>query len=403
MKRRFAYPVLSLLLLHPATTQAASGAGAISLSFNTSARAAGMGDTGVATIWGGDTNIWANPSMLAHRPGLRYGTMHSQLAVGLVSNIFIDKKELTFGACGAGFLFADGPIDHVYLDMGTQQGIDESGNPTGVFSSYMKSQAWGLGLSAAEALHRLKLAEIGGWFDLAGGIVWKNFEDQLAPDSIIQDAPSGGHGEASMRDWGWVARVTPVNTLARSASAADAKVGFLLEAAYGRSKQNDTDEFIVHVDADQSDPVPTAYVSGWALHAELQPGPRFMEASTSILRESIAPLLAFTYTQQNSVPGYVWTGSDYVYERDESGLQEDDNWGYEASLLNVFHLRRGHVKALWGDIDDQTTGWGLSLQAGRYGGFRYDKATVPQATGLPTVTREGWHFWVDALALFADE
>jgi hypothetical protein len=65
----------------------------------------------------------------------------------------------------------------------------------------------------------------------------------------------------------------------------------------------------------------------------------------------------------------------------------------------MLHLRRGHVEALYGDIDDDTEGWGISLQAGRYAGFRYDKATVPQAQGLPTVDREGWQFWVDVLAV----
>ncbi len=393
--------LLALLCLLPTMAAAAAGAGAISLSFNTSARAAGMGDTGVATVWGGDPNVWANPAMLAFRPGLRYGTMHSQLAVGLASDIFLDKKELTFGAGGAGLLFADGPIDHVYLDMGEQTGTDEYGNPTGTFRSFMKSQSWGLGLSAAEALRCLKGADFGDWFDIAGGIVWKDFEDQLAPDGSIQDEAGGGTGSASMRDLGWVARVTPLNTLARSRSAADARVGFLLEATYGRAKLNDTDEFIVHVDADQSDPAPITYLSGWAVHAELQAGPRLLADASPLLRATIAPLLAVTYTQQNSAPGYVWTNNDYVYERDESGRFDNDGWGCEVSLLNILHLRRGHIEALWGDIDGDTEGWGLSLQAGRYGGFRYDQATVPQARGFPTVDREGWQFWVDVLALAA--
>ncbi|MBK8164371.1 MAG: hypothetical protein IPK64_00250 [bacterium] len=199
--------LLSCLL--PSFAFAAPGAGAISLSFNTSARAAGMGDTGVATVWGGDTNVWANPAMLAFRPGLRYGTMHSKLAKGLAENIFIDKKELTLGVPGAGLLLADGPIDHVYLDLGLQQGTDESGNPTGLFQSYMKSQSWGVALGAADILRLTKVADIGGWFDVAGGIVWKDFQDQLAGDGVIQDAHGAGRGEASARDQGWVARVTP--------------------------------------------------------------------------------------------------------------------------------------------------------------------------------------------------
>lgn len=389
--------VLSFLL--PSLVMAAPGAGAISLKFNTSARAAGMGQTGVATVWGGDTNVWANPALLAFRPGLRYGTMHSKLAEGLADDIFLDKKELTFGLPGVGLLFADGPIDHVYLDMGTQTGTDESGNVTGTFESYMKSQSWGVAISAVEALRRLNVADVGGWFDVAGGIVWKDFEDYLAGDDIIQDEPGGGRGEASARDLGWVARVTPVNTLARGAQADAAAVGFLVEASYGRAKLNDTDEMIVHVDADQSDPMPTTHISGWALHGELQAGPRLLEGAPSWLREGIAPLVAFTYTQQKNVPGYRWTGTEYEYARDDSGDFDDEGWGWELSLLNVLHLRRGHYEALWGEIDGDTEGWGISVPAGRWGGFRYDEATVPQARGLPTVDRDGWQVWVDVLAV----
>ncbi|MBK7189464.1 MAG: hypothetical protein IPH86_12470 [bacterium] len=388
-----------LLLSTHALAAGGTGAGAISLQFNTSARAAGMGDTGVATIWGGDTNVWANPAMLAFRPGLRYGTMHSQLAVGLANDIFIDKKELTFGIPGAGLLFADGPIDHVYLDMGEQTGTDEGGNPTGTFSSYMKSQSWGLAVGAADLLHHLKIADIGGWVDVAGGMVWKDYEDKLADDSIIQDAVGGGTASASARDHGWVARVTPLNTLARAADAGEAQFGFLVEASYARAKLNDTDEWIVHVDADQRDPMPIMNVSGWALHGELQAGPRLFESASDRLRDTIMPLVAVTYTQQTIVPGYRWTGTEYIYDRDDSGDFDEENWGWEISLLNMLHLRRGHVEALYGDIDGDTEGWGLSLQAGRYAGFRYDKATVPQAQGLPTVDREGWQFWVDVLAV----
>lgn len=393
--------VLSCLLPSLAVAAGGPGAGAFNLQFNTSARAAGMGETGVATVWGGETNVWANPALLAFRPGLRYGTMHSDLAVGLADDIVIDKKELTFGLPGVGLLFADGPIDHVDLDMGTQQGTDEEGNPTGTFESYMKSQSWGVAVSAAEALRRLKVADVGGWFDVAGGIVWKDFEDQLAADNILQDGLDGGSAEASARDLGWVARVTPLNTLARGTNADAASFGFLVEASYGRAKLNDTKDVLVHGVAFDFDPMPTMHLSGWALHGELQAGPRALENAPAWLRESIAPLVAFTYTQQDIVPGYRWTGTEYEYARDDSGDFDENGWGWELSLLNVLHVRRGHYEALWGEIDGDTEGWGISVPAGRWGGVRYDKATVPQARGLPTVDREGWQVWVDVLAVVA--
>lgn len=404
MKIHMLFPTAFLsVMLAASLADAGSGAGAISLQFNTSPRAAGMGETGVATVWGGDANVWANPAMLAFRPGVRYGTMHSKLAVGLADDIFIDKKELTLGAYGVGVLYAKGPMDHVVLDMGTHQGTDENGQPTGTFDSWMKSQSWGVGVSAAEAMRQLKIAEVGGWFDVAGGVVWKDFQDQLAPSNILQDSGGPSNGQASMRDWGWVARVTPVNTLERSASAADARFGLMLEAAYGRSKLNATDEMIMQVDVDQTDPAPTLYLDGWAVRAEVRAGPTFAPAASRLVIDTLSPLLAVTYTDQSSVPGYAWKIGEYVYERDDSGLFDEDGYGWEISLLNIAHIRGGHVEAAYGDVDGDTSGWGLGLQAGRFGGFRYDKAKVPQARGLPEVTRDGWHLWVNALALFGRE
>lgn len=378
---------------------AASGAGAIALTFNVSARAEGMGGAGVAGVWGGDTNLWANPALLAFRPGVRYATMHSQLAAGLADDIFIDKQELTLGYAGLGLLYGRSPLDHVYLDMGTQQATDENGDPTGEFASWERSRAWGLGLGATQVLDRFAGTRLNGWFDLAGGVVWRDFEDQLALGGMLTEGSGGA--EASSRDWGWVARVTPVNTLARSAALGRLPVGLVVEGSYGRAKQNDTEDFLVRVDVDQSDPLPTAYVSGWAVHAAVVPADGLLAGLPDLVASSLSPLFAWTYSEQVVEPGYLWTGDDYVYAHDESGRYDEDSRGHEFAFLNLLYVRRGHLTVAWGEIDAATRGWGVNLQAGRYGGVRYDRARVPQATGLPEVERSGWHFWVDAAALLA--
>ena len=59
---------------------------------------------------------------------------------------------------------------------------------------------------------------------------------------------------------------------------------------------------------------------------------------------------------------------------------EEKGDGWELGVANLFYVRRGHVEALYGDIDGDTKGWGLNVQAGRIGGFRYDRAEVPQAS-----------------------
>ena len=158
----------------------ASGAGATALTFNTSARAEGMGGAGVASVWDGDTNLWANPALLAFRPGVRFGTMHSRLAEGLADDIFIDKQELTLGYAGIGLLYAEAPFDNVHLDLGAQQGTDENGNPTGTFESWEKSHAFGLGVGVTQALDRFLGTRLNRWFDVGLGYVWRNYEEQLA-------------------------------------------------------------------------------------------------------------------------------------------------------------------------------------------------------------------------------
>ncbi len=388
------------LLLVAAPTARAQGA--IALTFNTSARAEGVGGAGVANVWGGDTDVWANPALLAFRPGVRFGTMHSQLAVGLADNIFIDKQELTLGYAGIGVLYGGAPLQHVHLDMGLQQGVDENGQPTGTFQAWEKTRAWGVGVGLTQVLDHLRGTDVNSWFDVAGGVVWRRFEDRLAPDAAVQDSTGGGGARASSHDLGWVARFTPVNTLERGGGLRDAPVGLVLEASYGWAKQNGTDDFLRYPDTDQSDPLPTAYVKGWSVHAELVSGREPADGLPWLLRGSFSPLFAWTYSSQTIEPGTLWNGSEYVYEHDTSGLRDEESHGHEFVFLNVLYLRRGHVTMTYGGIDDDTTGWGVNLQAGRFGGVRYDKATVPQATGLPKVERSGWHLWVDLAAILAE-
>jgi hypothetical protein len=48
---------------------AGSGAGAILLTFDTSARSAGMGGATTAVNWTNDPNAWANPALLGYHQG----------------------------------------------------------------------------------------------------------------------------------------------------------------------------------------------------------------------------------------------------------------------------------------------------------------------------------------------
>jgi hypothetical protein len=400
--------VFVLMLLIGGPVQAGSGAGAINLSFNTSARFEAMGSAGVGAPWGTDTNHWANPALLAFRPGLNSLKFRSELAAGLADDIVITNQELTLGAYGVTFLLAEGPLGGNFLDMGTQMGTDENGEPTGSFNSYMQSESWGLGLDVVQLLDRLLDHGDKSWSrhaTLAVGFTKHDFEDHLAPDNNLQDTQGSGTGTGSSTDKGYVLRVTPLVVDTPSGWNDNGFVGVTAGAAFGYSLKSDTDEFIVHVDADQSDPFPRAFIKGWSVHFALPLAPDFRDRQVHglerLITEAIDPFFAFTYSSQLIEPGYVWKPdlNDYVYEHDTSGEQEEKGHGWEIGVANIFFLRRGHVTASYGDVDGDTTGWGINLQAGQMGGFRFDHARVPQAAGLPDVTRDGSSVWFDPVAI----
>ena len=50
---------------------------------------------------------------------------------------------------------------------------------------------------------------------------------------------------------------------------------------------------------------------------------------------------------------------------------------------------------------DESDGWGLGVRLGDIAGFRWDEATIPQASSLSKVQREGLTAFVDVVALTA--
>ena len=129
-------------------------------------------------------------------------------------------------------------------------------------------------------------------------------------------------------------------------------------------------------------------MSGWSTRVAVDGG-------LQGLARVLAPLCSAGYVRESMQPGSVWRDNHYVYERDTSGRLDEESWGVEVSFANVVHWRRGHFKAEWGDVDGDTRGWGIGLEAPRIGGFRYDEATIPQATGLQDVDRSSWSVWAD--------
>jgi hypothetical protein len=188
-----------LVLFSQSAAFAVAGAGAASLTFNTSSRAEAMGGAGTGLVWDANTNHWANPALLAFRPGIQYLDFSSNPAKGLDDDIVLTSKELTLGAYGVTLLLGTGPVDGVFLDMGEETAYHETGQNTGTFKTYMKSEHVGLGADFVQLAEIILGKEQGIWtrnWSLAGGYVWKDYEDDRGSN---QDFPSLGIGQGTGR------------------------------------------------------------------------------------------------------------------------------------------------------------------------------------------------------------
>jgi hypothetical protein len=380
-------------------------AGAFLLEFDTSVRSEGMGGAGVAAHWGGDPDIWANPANIAYQQGLRYSEMESRLAPDLADDIWLRDQWVVLGGNGFGLYFARGPIEGAFLDMGPQGYTGDSGEFTEEFNSWSSAERAGAGISLVRMLEAWGGRDDPGLsriIDISAGYVHTEFEDHLAPDGVTQSQLGGGVS-GTARSYGAMARLTPLNTLGETYSAGPLG-GVRLNIAYGMSVLNQSDEMLVHVDTDHGDPFPTAYVKGWSVQAQTGFPPSLRKAFQSVhmgwLADSLTPLVSFGYAEQLIEPGVMWNDEigESEYTHDTSGLYDEESWGWELSVANIWHLRKGHRKT-WSGIDGDTEGHGIGFQLGSLGGVRWDKATVPQVTGFSDVERESWTVWINLTSL----
>jgi hypothetical protein len=392
-------------------------ASAIVLTFNPNAREGGMGETGNAVFWGDVPNYWANPALLGYQRGLGFQSDRSTVAPGLADNIEYRTDRLTVAAYGIGMFFGGLPFSLLKgyeLDMGEQEGRDEQGNPTGLFESWQRVRAWGIGVSAAELIYgffRDPDEEGPGPFrygDVALGFVYKKYEDQMAPDAVLQDRTL--NTKAYTYDYGLLLRLSPYNSVdyPRGDWGLDRTLdvvcgGLRFDFGFGLSVLNARETWLES--DDQRDPLPKEHRHGWSIYlatgvtGALRDGLR--AERWGWLADALTPLLAWGITEDRALPGIRWddAGSDYVYEKADKG-EERKYSGWELSLANLFHLRRGHLSRPPADVDGDTSGWGLGFHFGRYGSIRYDEATIPQPRGLPDVERRSWSLVIDVQAIW---
>ncbi|MBK8166305.1 MAG: PorV/PorQ family protein [bacterium] len=346
---------------------AGSGAGAINLSFPVGARYNALGEAGTA-LSQDVTAQWWNPGGLGFLPQRDephdLHIMQSSLAEGLADDIglYWGGYAAPMGDRGAiGFSLN-------FLDMGEQQGTDESGNETGVFRSYMFAFGASYGVLVTP--------------NVGVGLGVKYFRDKLAEDNIIKDTQGGGSGDSFGVDLGVLTKVPTFQF------AEIPVVGHLLwkwpakipvVGKYWPMNWIDVDGAnfalalanlgpdIKHVDADQSDPMPRKATIGFA--------------GSLYHSEYMGLLLVADYL----VPLYKWKDDDYGFGLESS--QEEFGFGAEWNYLRSLFVRIGYKSAAYGDIKDTTFGFGVDLARWVDQPLTFDFAKVPQAEGLPNVTR----------------
>jgi hypothetical protein len=330
MKRIPIAAVLAMALVCGGGRQAlASGAGAINLVFPVGARYNAMGEAGTALAQD-VTAMWWNPGGLAFMAQSQLHIMQSSLAEGLADDI---------GLYWLGYGTRLGDIGGLavslnYLDMGEQQGTDENSGDKGTFASY----EWAL-----TATGGVQVSE-----SIGVGLGVKYFRDQLAPDDLLQDAAGGGGGDSFGVDLGLLWRVPSVRS---NFGLAVANLG----------------PGIKHVDADQSDPMPRKVTFGIAHNLYSSDYMRLL-----LVGDYLVPL--YKYKDDS------W-GTGFAFEEKELGGGVE--WGYLRSLF----VRFGYKSAEFGDISDITYGFGVDMEKWLGTAITFDFASVPQATGLPKVTR----------------
>jgi len=379
--RAFALLAFSLLVVPGHAGAQSTGR---SLDIDVSIRSAGMGGASAAVFWGQDLNHWSNPALLGSVTGLRFERGRTKLLPELADEIVIESSAFKLGGGGVGILLS-GPAG-VDLDYGQSEGTDPSGNYTGPFESWERTQTWGAGLSVARAVENLlRLARgreptVAPWGDVSLGITRKDLEMRLAP---------GMGGATTAYDWGLLARATPLH-LRGEVLVLQAELGY----AHSTLSYND-DATVEFPNEDQAERVARHRVDGFSVRVAASP--RWLERELDDgflagLMRGFAPLVSVGASWERTTSD-AGEGS-FSYRRAGTGL--------ELSFANVFAIRAGGYEDRTGGIDDGTSGWSVGLPVGPWGGARFDHARFPQAadSGLDDLEREGWSVWIDPVAIW---
>ena len=364
-----------------------------SMDIDTSIRAPGMGGVSCGVVWG-DPNVWGNVATLAGVSGVRWEHGRTQLVPGLATDVFLRSDRLMVGGGGVGVMSMGNPAGGLRLDYGASEVTDPFGAPIGSFSSYEKVSATALAVSvpalwtAAHPTRPGPSAAGTGW-DLALGGAMKHTDVQLAPSAL------GGTSSATTYDWGAQLRISPLDLFANDPRLEAFKsAGVRCDLGLGYSILNAAGGEFHFGDMGGSSPATCGRRQGIGVRLGIDPPWPSSSGRAPGWLAAYGPLVSVAWAADHEANGAA--GQSDVYHVDKTG--------YEVSFANVLTWRHGHTSDYAGDVDGATSGWGIGLPIGPWVGFRYDRATFPQArnSGLPDVTRNGWTAWIDAVRIVRD-
>jgi len=390
---------------------------AYSTNYPPSVRAAGMAGCSNAVFWGGDVDSWSNPALLGYQSGLRYENARSQLIPDFASDVFFTSKRVFAGGGGLGFVFAGKPwrgAGSVRLDYGPSPFTSPTGEYLGTFDAHEDVDTWGVGLSvgrAAEALSRALTGHAPGilrYADVALGMNHKDVTLALSPDNV--GFPTSGTGKGKADDRGIFFRLSPYNSFAGPGRLAglDRALRVAVDAAYGTSKLNRGQPPVYFPALDQQDAMLEERHRGWSARIAVHPRVLERELDDRHLRwleQSLLPAVSFGAAWDRNTLDY--QGFDPSTDTFFPARSHIVNRGWELTFLNLVSVRHGHVSDPNGSIHGTSSGWSVGYTFARCVGFRYDRATVPEAidafTGmrLADVHRRAWSTFVDPLRVIA--
>jgi hypothetical protein len=360
-----------------------------------------MGQAGTGVFWGSFPDFYCNPALLGYHRGVRYEWSDTRYDLEFEERR-LGANRLTLGGWGFGITLSGQPISGMG---GTYLSYSEPLKLViGVVYPFDEVDTWGFGANAIEIAENV----IGGamrsehpisrFADVSWGFAAKNVE-------VRRESPYGvGRSETS--DRGILIRLTPYDSIDHEgfwpsfdAVIAPIANGLRVDASYGKSQLNSSEEFIEYRFAEPGT-VPQIERQGYGFRVGLGL-PSALESalesnSVSWLGSALVPMLAV---------GLAWDQTQETYRFLPTYELEGANerkFGYEIVILNVLAIRRGEyeVEPLpeFSRIIRQTRGFGLGFQVPGIGGFYFDRAEDEWSRAKDETDAFG--FWVDPPGLW---